>query len=146
MRRWIAIAALMLSACGGGPPAPADIAIGQDACAHCRMAIVSRSTAAQIARRGDEPVFFDEIACLRDYLRHSSLPGDAVVYVADHRTGAWVDAGDAVFTRTSADTPMASGFLAHANAASRDTDPAATGGAAATLTDILGPLERSPAP
>jgi copper chaperone NosL len=146
MRRWIAIAALMLNSCGGGPPAPADIAMSQDACVHCRMAIVSRSTAAQIARRGDEPRFFDEIACLRDYLRNAPLPGDAMVYVADHRTGAWVDARNAVFTRTSASTPMASGYLAHDSAASRDADPDTAGGAPATVTDVLGSVERSPAP
>ena len=48
---------------------PADgIALGQDACAHCRMVIVSQATAAQIAAPGEEPRFFDEIGCLRDYL------------------------------------------------------------------------------
>jgi len=146
MRRWLLIAAVVVGSCGGGPPAPADLATGQDACAQCRMTVVSRSTAAQIARRGDEPVFFDEIACLRDYLRHSPLPGDALVYVADHRTGAWVNARDAVFTRTSVSTPMASGYLAHAGVASRDADPEAAGGTPAAVSDILGSMARSPAP
>ena len=56
-----------------------------------------------------------------------------MVFVADHRTGEWVDARRAVFTRTSIDTPMASGLVAHADAASRDADPAAAGGQPFTL-------------
>lgn len=146
MTRWILIAALMVSSCRGGPAAPADIAMGQDACAHCRMAIVSRSTAAQIVRPGDEPVFFDEVGCLRDYLLRTALPGDAVVYVADHRTGEWVNAHDAIFTQTSTSTPMASGLLAHADAASRKADPSAAGGGATTASLILGSPQRSTTP
>lgn len=133
MTRAILIAALVVSACAGGPAQPAPVALGEDACAHCRMTVVSQLTAAQIARRGDEPVFFDEIGCLRDYLAGHAAPGDAVVYVADHRTGEWVNARTAVFTRTSTSTPMGSGLLAHADAASRDADPAAAGGSAATV-------------
>ena len=128
MTRWMVAAALVLSACAGGPPGPAAVGLGEDACAYCRMTIVSRATAAQIARAGDEPVFFDEIGCLRDYLLQRAEPADAVIYVTDHRTGAWLDARTAVFTKTSTSTPMASGLLAHADAASRDADPAAAGG------------------
>lgn len=133
MRRSVLLAALVVSACAGGPAPPAKVALGEDACAHCRMTLVSQSTAAQIAQRGDEPVFFDEAGCLRDYLGGHATPADAVVYVADHRTGEWVNARTAVFTRTSASTPMGSGLLAHADAASRDADPAAAGGSTAVV-------------
>jgi len=133
MTRWLLAAALVMSACAGGPPGPAAIGLGEDACAACRMTIVSRATAAQIVRAGDEPVFFDDLGCLRDYLRRQPLPGDAVVYVADHRTGAWLNARAAVFTKTTVVSPMASGLLAHADASSRDADPAAAGGSQATV-------------
>jgi hypothetical protein len=63
--------------------------------------------------------------------------------VADHRTGEWVDASRAVFTRTPAvQTPMASGLIAHADAASRDRDNAAAGGSDVSPAAILGPLAR----
>lgn len=133
MTRWLLAAALVMSACAGGLPGPAAIGLGEDACAACRMTIVSRATAAQIVRAGDEPVFFDDLGCLRDYLRRQPLPGDAVVYVADHRTGAWLNARAAVFTKTTVVSPMASGLLAHADASSRDADPAAAGGSQATV-------------
>jgi copper chaperone NosL len=145
MTRWLVVAVAAASACAAGPPPPATLALGEDACAHCRMTLVSRTTAAQIARPGDEPVFFDEIACLRDYLVNQVVPGDAVVYVADHRTGEWVNARAAVFTATSAPTPMASGLLAHADTASRDRDPAAAGGRATATGAILG-LEQGKTP
>ena len=77
--------------------------------------------------------FFDELGCLRDYLGGHATPADAVVYVADHRTGEWVTARTAVFTKTATSTPMGSGLLAHADAASRDADPAAAGGSAVVV-------------
>ncbi len=110
------------------------------------MVIVSRLTAAQIAAPGEEPRFFDEIGCLRDDLGAATLPQGAMVYVADHRTGAWLDARQAVFTRTSLSTPMASGLLAHADAASRDADPAARQGDPVAAGTILGPSARSATP
>lgn len=133
MTKWVLAAALVTGACGGGPQAPAALGLGEDACASCRMTIVSRATAAQIVRAGDEPLFFDELGCLREYLTRRALPNDAVAYVADHRTGEWVNARVAVFTRTTVATPMASGLLAHADAQSRDADPAAAGGTPATV-------------
>lgn len=133
MTKWVLPAALIMSACAAGPPGPATVGLGEDACAVCRMTIVSRATAAQIVRAGDEPVFFDEIGCLRDFLARRPLPDDAVIYVADHRTGEWANARTAVFTKTTVSTPMASGLLAHADAKSRDADPAAAGGSPATV-------------
>ena len=133
MTKWVLAAALVMGGCAGGPPGPAAVGLGEDACAGCRMTIVSRATAAQIVRAGDEAVFFDDLGCLRDYLRRQPLPGDAVVYVADHRTGEWLNARAAVFTKTTVVSPMASGLLAHADTTSRDADPAAAGGSQATV-------------
>lgn len=115
-------------ACGQVPAGPVTIDLKNDTCAHCRMGIVSTATSAQIVAPGEEPQFFDDIGCLRDYVAKVALAADAAVFVADHRTGEWVDARRAVFTRTSLDTPMASGLVAHADAASRDADAAAAGG------------------
>lgn len=146
MTRYALGTCLFAASCAAGPPGPAELALGQDACGSCRMTIVSGRTAAQIVAPGEEPQFFDEIGCLRDYLRHAAMPGDGVVYVADHRTGAWVSARGAVFTKTATSTPMASGLLAHADAASRDADPAAASGVPAATGTILGSKERSATP
>ena len=139
MIRRLLIVCLLAAGCAGEDSSPADIALGSDACAHCRMTILSLATTAQIVGPGREPVLFDELACLRDYLAAAPAAHDAHVYVADHRTGAWIEGRTAVFTRTLEQTPMVSGLLAHADTASRDADPAAVRGALVSVAQILGP-------
>jgi copper chaperone NosL len=111
MRRWIIAASLAAAACAAAP-GPAEIRLGEDACAHCRMTIISRRTAAQIVARGEEPVFFDDLRCLNEYREAVRLPDDAVVYVADVASGEWIDEHDAVITQGPQQTPMGSGLVA----------------------------------
>lgn len=127
----------LLGACASGPPAPVAIDTAADVCAHCRMTIVSTATAAQIVAPGEEAVLFDDLGCLRDYAARTGLAAEAMVFVADHRTGEWVDGRTAVFTKTSLDTPMGSGLLAHATAASRDLDAAASRGTVVPVRSVL---------
>jgi copper chaperone NosL len=103
------------------------------------MSVSEQRFAAQLVARGEEPLFFDDIGCLRDHLRREGeLPEDTVAYVADHRTGSWVPAAAAVYTRISGETPMGSHLIAHESARSRASDPAAGGGAPVPASDILG--------
>lgn len=98
-------------------------------CANCRMQVSTQRFASQLVGPGEEPRFFDDLGCLSHYLQTHAAPRDAVVYVADHRTGEWVRGRMAVFTLVpSIDTPMGSHTIAHASAASRDQDRAAAGG------------------
>lgn len=143
--RVLLLSCLLIAGCAGQSAAPVAIRIGEDACASCRMTIVSASTAAQIVRPGEEPVMFDEIGCLQRYLAGTDLPGSAAVFVGDHLTGAWVDANAAVFTKTTAATAMSSGLLAHADAASRDADRATAGGTPVAAASVIG-ARRSEAP
>ncbi|MCC6991051.1 MAG: hypothetical protein IT181_18745 [Acidobacteria bacterium] len=101
------------------------------------MTIVSSATAAQIVARGEEPTIFDDLGCLRDYVAAAGLPVGALVFVADHRTGEWVDGRTAIFTQTSLDTPMGSGLVAHVTATSRDLDAAASRGTAVPVRSLL---------
>jgi copper chaperone NosL len=141
----LVIGSLLTVACDGGAVGPVAIAAGADLCASCRMAVVSTNTAAEIVAPGEEPLIFDEVGCLRDYLARTPLDPEAVAYVADHRTGAWVDARTAVFTKTGTATPMGSGLIAHAGASSRDADPAARGGVPISPDAILrGSAGRTP--
>jgi copper chaperone NosL len=112
-------------------------------CQYCRMTASDVHFAAQIAAAGAEPIFFDDIGCLRDYLKQNGpltpLKDEQVAFVADHRTGAWVRATDAVFTRPrNLATPMGGGIIAHADQRSRDADPAAAGGAPLGSDAVLG--------
>jgi copper chaperone NosL len=134
--RVLLLLCVVATGCASAPAAPIQVRLGEDACAYCRMTIVSTTTAAQIVVPGAEPVIFDELGCLSNFLSAHTVPG-AAIFVADHRTGSWVDAGRAVFTRTGVQTPMSSGLLAHADAASRDADPAARNGTAVAAADVL---------
>lgn len=136
MKSFIPICVFSLG-CAATALAPAAVRLGEDTCAHCRMTLVSTRTAAQLIAPGEEPVIFDELGCLHDYLAGHAVPGNAKIYVADHRTGAWLDAASAVFTRTSIATPMSSGLVAHADAASRDADPDAQGGTPVAHESVL---------
>jgi hypothetical protein len=108
---------------------PAALDTANESCRHCRMIVSDARLAAQIVARGEEPQFFDDIGCLRAYLQAAHPPADALAYVADHRTGDWVRAVDAVYAKShTVATPMGSGLLAWKDTASRAADPAAAGG------------------
>jgi len=120
---------LLASACTSGVPQPVAIDLGRDVCAHCRMVISSRATAAQILSPAEEPRLFDDIGCLASDLARSAPPEGSVIVVADHLTGDWLTAGDAVLTEVPGlPTPMGSGVIAHRSISERDGDPAARGG------------------
>lgn len=141
MMRAAALSALLLfsCACARRLPDPVDPA-PSDACAFCRMAVSDAHFAAQIVAAGEEPRFFDDIGCLAAWLKAHPAPEGAVAFVADHRTGQWVPARAAVYTRASGlSTPMGSGVIAHADSSSRDQDPAGRGGDALSVTQVFGP-------
>jgi copper chaperone NosL len=107
-------------------PAPFDP--HNDACSFCRMSVSDPHLAAQLTAPGEEPHFFDDIGCLGSYLLEHTVPQDGIIYVADHRTGEWVDANRAIFSRiVRTSTPMGSGLIAHATTTSRTEDVGASG-------------------
>jgi copper chaperone NosL len=144
--RILALASIALAAvsCAASSLGPAEIRLGEDACAHCRMTLLSSRTAAQIVAPAEEPIMFDELGCLRDYLSQHSMADGARVFVADHRTGAWVDAATAIFTKTPLSTPMSSGLIAHADQASRDADEDARDGVLVPAASVLQPPKVNP--
>lgn len=131
----------LLALLGRGAPGPCDLDARNDACANCRMAVSDARFAAQLVAPSELPRFFDDVGCLRDWLAaNPRLPAGAAAFVADHRTKAWVPARRAVYTRSPAlETPMASHVIAHADAASRDLDAAASGGRGVPATELFGP-------
>jgi copper chaperone NosL len=104
------------------------------------MAVSDARFAAQLVVASEEPRFFDDIGCLRDYLKARPPLSHAVAYVADHRTRTWAVASQAVYTRTlSAEAPMASHIIAHSDAVSRDHDHDARGGTPLRPDEVFGP-------
>ena len=100
MRRSLPLLALLAAACGSSVPPPATLDTAHEACRSCRMVISDQRFASQLVAPYEEPRFFDDLGCLSKYLKDTpQLPPNAVVYVADHWTQAWVRADRAVFTQ-----------------------------------------------
>lgn len=133
--------ALAASACVRGSPAPAPLDTRTATCAHCRMAVSDAQFAAQLVAPAEEPLFFDDLGCLRDWLREHPAPArGAIAYVADHRTREWVAAAAAAYARVPGlRTPMGSHLVAHLDAGSRAADASAAGGTPVPAAEIFGP-------
>jgi copper chaperone NosL len=134
LRAVFVAAALAAAGCSAGSD-PIDVRAG-DTCAHCRMAVSNTRLAGQIVAPGEEPLFYDDIGCLAKAIAEGNTVDDA--YVADHRTGEWVAASRAVFTRVPAlETPMGSHLIAHATEESRTADPSSSGGIRLSAAEVF---------
>lgn len=137
----LVLGAWVLSAgCARGAIQPEPLAVGQEACASCRMTVSQPEFASQLLVEGELPKFFDDLGCLHSYLASTSPgPESAVIFVTDHRTREWVRADAAVYTRAPAVvTPMASHLVAHVAVSSRDAD-AGLGGTSPVSIDAVVP-------
>ena len=144
-REGVVVSGLGLSlACGTAPQGAAELDTRNEACQHCRMTVSDRRFASQVVAPGEEARFFDDLACLTEWLASQpTLPTGAVAYVTDHRTATWVAGSDAVFTRVETiETPMGSHVIAHASRASRDQDPEVREGVPVATADVLGAMAR----
>jgi copper chaperone NosL len=140
-----ALLALAAAACTAGPPEPAVLDTLNEACASCRMSVSDPRFASQLVASGETPLFFDDLGCLAAFVKAGRAKKGTVVFVADHRTRVFVRADRAVYTRVAGvETPMGSHVLAHADAASRDQDAEARGGAPVPAAEMFGPAS-SPA-
>lgn len=149
-RRSIGADAVLIAvtlACRASTPAPAPLDTKNDMCSVCRMIVSDGRLAAQALVAGEEPRFFDDLGCLAKFLAEPRAP-DAVLYVADHRTGEWVLATRALYSRLPAasSTPMGSGLIAHATAESRAQDAAAAGSVPVDPRVVLGPRSKGTGP
>ncbi len=132
-----AVLCVFAAACTSSPK-PAAVS-DADTCAFCRMAVSDAHLAAQIVAPGEEPRIYDDIGCLVNGLKREPTAPDSVAYVADHRTGEWVRASAAVYTRVSGlSTPMGSHIVAHSSLASRNADDAAKNGQPVTGAELFG--------
>jgi copper chaperone NosL len=133
-----ALSWLTFAACSAAQQ-PASVDTRNDSCAFCRMTVSEVRFAGQIVAPGEEAKFFDDVGCLRDYLRQHAAAKGATAYVADHRTKMWTVAAKAVYVKNEqVETPMGSHLLAYSDAASRDADTQAAG-TRMTATGVFGP-------
>ena len=109
---------LLLCSCTGGFD-PIDY--GHEACAHCKMTIMDKHYAAEIITAKGKSYKFDDIACLRKYIKDENLQeADLTIFVADYDDpGQFLDARRVVYLHSEIfKSPMNGSFAAFASAAS----------------------------
>lgn len=103
--------AAFLSGCSrDGGQGPVAVQWDRDVCARCGMVLGERNYAAQ--RRGPDgkPHLFDDFGCAVFYQNAKGWDdAQGEFWVADHRSGSWLDARRAVYV-SGRRTPMAYGF------------------------------------
>lgn len=95
---------LLAAACTGEPDTgPVDVRWDQDTCEHCRMMLSDPHFAAQIRYfPEDKPSSlskFDDIGCAVLWLQDKPWSSDVrtEIWVADHRSGDWINARTATY-------------------------------------------------
>ncbi|MEL0586787.1 MAG: nitrous oxide reductase accessory protein NosL [Candidatus Thiodiazotropha sp. (ex. Lucinoma kazani)] len=108
---------LLLVACSGDSgTGPKEVKWDRDACERCRMVLSDRFHAAQIRyfpaeKKRSVVAFFDDIGCAVLWLADKPWERDqqTEIWVADHRTGEWIDARSATYVKGNL-TPMEYGL------------------------------------
>ncbi len=130
---WAALLVL-LAACAKPDNGPQPIALGEDDCGLCKMIISEQNYAAQ-ARFDGTTEKYDDIGCLGERLAGATAP--QAMWVADQRSGAWIDARAAVYVHApELKTPMASGLAAFADRAAAERFAAEKKGRILALEDV----------
>jgi copper chaperone NosL len=120
----LSLLTLLLNGCGGEPgTGPVQVKWDRDTCERCRMVLSDRMHAAQVGYQGRDGrsrvSVFDDIGCAVVWLQDKpwrDQPGTEI-WVADWRTGDWIDARLAVYLPDQV-TPMGYGL-----GAQREPDP-----------------------
>jgi copper chaperone NosL len=112
---------LGLAACSGDPGSgPLDVKWDRFSCERCRMVLSDRKHAAQVrvpqAEGRSRVLFFDDLGCALVWLEDKPFRDDpkTEVWVADWRSGAWIDARKAHYLSGQV-TPMEYGLGAQAD-------------------------------
>ena len=93
---------------------PVEIALNEELCSQCRMAVSQRQFAAEVVTPAGSVDYFDDIGCLARWSRDRQFPEKAGVFVVDHETGEWLAAAEAFYVRSeNLPTPMGYGLAAH---------------------------------
>lgn len=118
---WMTFMLVLLAACSGDSgTGPTDVKWDRDACDRCRMVLSDHLHAAQIryfpeGKTRSRVAHFDDFGCASLWLEAQPWRDDprTEFWVTEHRSGAWIDARQAVFVMGE-HTPMAYGLGAQA--------------------------------
>lgn len=114
--------AFLVVACSSRAPEPVEIALDEEACHQCRMAISQREFAAEIVTLAGSVYYFDDIGCMGRWISDNQLPETAGLFVTDYDTRSWLDARMVFYVRSNKlPTPMQYGLAAFETRAKAET-------------------------
>lgn len=130
---------ILLAACGQVEIAPAAIN-PEDVCAFCKMAITEKQFAAQFINKDGEAFKFDDIGCMRDYLKAKADRNQIAAYfVADFESKKWLRAESVHFVRSARlATPMGGNIAAFETENKAADALAKYNGERASFADLIG--------
>jgi hypothetical protein len=109
------IMAVILAGCVGEPDYSArEINWDRDICINCLMGLAEKEYSVQAINDHSEVLWFDDIGCLTEYMKHDDWKrfageGEVKIWVGHCETGEWIDAEQAWF-RYGDRTPMGYGY------------------------------------
>lgn len=108
----MAFLVIFLSACSSSASEPAEIKQNRDRCDNCNMGIAELESAAQIILKSGEPVLFDDIGCMTQYIQTENPEYDAA-FVHDFHSREWIPFESSSFIQNGhIESPMSYGIAA----------------------------------
>ena len=139
LARRLAAAASAVWALGCAAPDPRPLALGQDACDYCKMAISDARFGGEVVMKTGKIHTFDAVECLAAWVNAADASKIAGVYVVDlQHPGTLVPAESAGFLKGAmVPSPMGRAISAFASPAAAEQQRAVLSGAAATWKELL---------
>jgi copper chaperone NosL len=133
----VTAAAAVLASCA--PAGPRAIALNEDACTQCRMAIVDARFGGEAVTKTGRVMTFDSLECLASWARTAPEGTATRIYVIDvQHPGTFVSADSAGFLRGSlVGSPMGRGIVALASRAKAEEQRAMLGGTVVGWKELL---------
>lgn len=105
----------------------------------CRMAISEKRFAAEFITKDGEALKFDDIGCLRDYVKSKGNRDQIAAYFFnDYETTRWIAGTSAHFVKSDEfKTPMSGGIVAFEDKLKAEKAVATGGGRLVSLGDLV---------
>ncbi len=138
--RWLALLGCVLLAAACGQPEIAPVALNpEDMCSMCRMAISEKRYAAEFITKEGEATKFDDIGCLRDYIKtRGNRDQVAAYFVSDYESREWIDGSSALFVKSDEfATPMGGGIVAFVDKSKAESAATRNGGRLLSFANLM---------
>lgn len=128
---------LMIVACGQAEIKPVDF-YPEDMCSSCRMAISEKQFAGEIITREGTALKFDDLRCMRKYLKDRGTEQVAGYFFIDYDGRNWINGRDVILMRSpEISAPMGGNTVAFLTRAKAEAAAAKYQGQVLSFTDFF---------